>query len=230
MHYGHRLLYNRKNELRRLDSIDGVHGANLQLAAEIRENKSAVAAARETKRKLEKTEKLLKEGEETAKRLREEKKKNYDSLYRERETTKNLRDTTTDLRKKLAEYADIDELRSDHDQLWVEFDEMRAKCDDLQAKLVEMEEEMEKLRDAQSTTIQTTDSRGQYLPEFRYLMMKVLGHNVPHAHASAVIKDVLAYAGREASDLPVERVIRERMNIERLGVSHRHIGVRTNGC
>ena len=216
--------------MRKLDDIDGLHGANLQLAAEVRENKSAVAAARETKRKLDKTEKSLKEKEEKAKRLKEEKKKYYDSLYRERETTEDLRKTTKDLRKKLAEYEDIDELRRDHENLWIEFDEMRAKCDDLQAKLVELEEEVEKLKDAQSTTIQTKDSRGQYKPEFRYLMMKVLGHNVPHAHASAVIKDVLAYAGREASDLPVERVIRERMNIERLGVSHRHIGVRTNIC
>ena len=208
----------RKDELRKLDNVDAVIGANKKLAEELKENRVLVNSAKETKRKLDKVEKSLTEETETSKRLREEKKRCYDKLYRQREANDNLR-------KEIAATADADQLRIENEQLWQEFDEMRANFDDAKAELVQKEEEIEDLREQLSTTIQTTDSRGQYLPEFRLLMMKVLGHNVPHEHASAVIKDVLAYAGREASSLPDERTIRDRMNIERLSVSHLHIGV-----
>ena len=212
----------RRDELRCLDNVGGLHDANLKIAGELRDAKDIVKAAKGAKRKIEAAE----SAEASAKQLLTEQKKETDRVTNERKKYYNLlrhqRIETDNLRDRIAEIGNVDELRAEHEQLWTEFDELRQERDDLKADVIAKEEEIERLHDAIEEVVRTTESSGEYSPEFRQLVYNILG-KAPHAHVTPIIRDVLAFAGKTASNLPCLPTIRN-LNIERLAISQKQLG------
>ena len=149
--------------------------------------------------------------------VREEKKCFYnDKRYHQQ--------TALDLRKQIAKMGNVDQLRAENESLWVEFDETRQDRDNLRAELEEKNAEIEKLRDAETTVIETRDSRGNYTPEFRYTVYQIISANTPHAGVEKVFNAVLAFAGKKLSDFPTEKIVRN-MGCERLVIGQQHVAV-----
>ena len=197
----------------------------MKLARELRDSKDVVNAAKGAKRKIEAAEAAA----ASAKHLLTEQKKETDRVANERKKYYNLlrhqRAQTEELQKRIAAIGDVDELRKEHEQLWTEFDQLRQDYDDLKADIVTKEEEIERLHDEIDEVVRTTESSGEYSPEFRQLVYNILG-KAPHAHVTPIIRDVLAFAGKTASSLPCLPTIRN-LNIERLAISQKQLGVKS---
>ena len=177
--------------------------------------------ARGIKRKLKATEKELTKKKETLETVRAEKKSFYnDKRYHQQ--------TAADLREHIAKMGDVDRLRADHEALWEEFDQMRQDFDNLQAEMEEKNAEIEKLKDAECAVIETRDSRGDYTPAFRNAVYKVLNANTPLKGVEDVFRAVLAFAGKELSDFPTSKIVRN-MGVERLDIGQQHVAVRSKG-
>ena len=89
----------RRDELRCLDYVGGLHDANLKLAGELRDAKDIVKAAKGAKRKIEAAEsaaasakQLLTEQKKETDRVANERKKYYNLLRHQRIETDKLRD------------------------------------------------------------------------------------------------------------------------------------------
>ena len=101
---------------------------------------------------------------------------------------------------------------------------LREENEEMRAEIAEKDAVIDQLRDASEPIIQTKDTSGAYTPEFRTVVYRLLGKNIPQANLSSAIQDVLVFAKKEASDLPTTKSIR-RMNIERGDVAQQHVAV-----
>ena len=204
--------------------MGAAHDVNAKLLKEIDQQKAAVKQAVGAKRKIDKAEveaataaQALEEEKETSKRIRLERKSYYNLLRYQR-------NQTAELRQRIADIGDVEQLRAEHEQLLEEFNKLREENDEMRAEIAEKEAIIDQLRDAAEPIIQTKDTSGAYTPEFRTLVYRLLGKNIPQANLSSAIRDVLVLAKREASDLPTTKSIR-RMNIERGDVAQQHVAV-----
>ena len=211
-----------RSEIKNVDNVDSLREDNNKLKDEIQQNKTIVNEAKGAKRRIEAAENSLSEEKEKTKRARQERKRYYDLLHYQRQQT-------ADLRKKIEDHGDVDQLKADFERLWTEFHEMQQSYDNLLVEMEEKEEELEKLREEAAEVIQTTDEKGNYEPRFRLLVQQVLGRNVPHQQVSPLISDVFSYFNRKASSLPSLKTI-GHINLERLAISQRHVGVRAHIC
>ena len=130
----------------------------------------------------------------------------------------------TELRQKLEEASGSEEIRTENEKLWEEFDSLREERDHMENQLEEKQEEIERLIGLlEGKNIVETREGGKYSVNFRNLVYKLLGRNVPQDQVSNIINDVLSFQNKTATSLPSVPMIR-RMNYERDALAHRHIG------
>ena len=141
------------------------------------------------------------------KRIRTERKQFYNLLRYQRNQTE-------ELRQRIANIGDIESLRLEHEQLLETFEQLQEERDNLRAEIDKKDAEIEELRNAAEKVIDTKTPSGEYTAEFRRLVYRHLGKNVPHNNVSSLIQDTLEFAGKEPSSLPTTKSIR-RMNNER---------------
>ena len=189
----------------------------MALAKEINENTAIVDEAVNAKKRMVAAEKKAAKEQEKTQTVRTEKKNIYNLLRYQRQQS-------SQLRQHIADLGDVDQLREEHESLWLEFDELRLNYDNLHAELEEKNAEIDQVRDAEQSIIETRGDDGEYTTAFRTVLYNVLGSNVPHDKVNDVIQNVLSFVGKEAASLPSLKTIR-KMNIERLSIGQQHVAV-----
>ena len=150
-------------------------------------------------------------------RLIQKEKKNKSDLLRYHEAKKQNSKELTAVKR------DIQKLEAENCSLREKCTKLTERVGDLDEKLVEKEEEVEKLKEATAEEIVTCPG-GSYTPKFRTLIYSLLGKNVPHESISPVIEDCWNFQDKRATTLPTAKTI-GRMNLERLALSQKQIGV-----